>query len=535
MNNQLRDLFLNKASISVTHLAALGTQIEEATYVTLGGGIGSFAWVDHLRIYGVAADDIMAVGITPQPHGRYRRLCQNSQIPDDERLRSDSGSMPDNLWGWPGYAVREIGQELKQGNMGKASKLAWQIFSESALSNVYTPKAGDVYGAIEREATRIGWGQIWRYGRIRCIRKSDDGRYAVLCEEQPREEQPREGHSREGRLTEKQLGEHHSGTEYVVMGRFLHVALGYPGVRFLTDLQQYRQETGDFERVVNAYEPHEYLYQRLAEQGGVVLLRGRGIVASRILQRLHEVQLANPGVAIHVIHLMRSANHAHAHYQRSRRMTENHWQLQPYNFPKACFTGELRVRFAQLLPQERGAMIKLWAGTTTSDRSDWRQIVNEGLRSGWYQIRFGEVNELERLSTGQLSVDIAIRSEVSEASKVAVDYVIDCTGLAANFKNNPLLCDLNSQYGLTHNALGNLDVTTDFEVDALRNAKGRLFAAGAMTLGGPFGPVDSFLGLQYAAHRSVNALIKEGAPGLRRLTPLRSLGQWARWARAVTP
>ena len=510
MKSRLRDFFLQNKSIVLKQLIWFDTPIEESNYVTLGGGIGSFVWVDHLRVYGVSANDIKAVGVTPQPHGRYRRLCRNSQIPDNERLRSDSGAMPDNLWGWPGYAVQEIGRELKAGNLGRAAELVWQIFSESAFSAVYTPKAGAVYEAIERETVRIGWEQIWQYGRILCIRKSDDGRYVILCEDQ-------------------------SGDEYIILGRYVHLALGYPGVRFLEDLQQYRQETGDFEHVVNAYESHEPLYQRLAEKGGVLLLRGRGIVASRILQRLHEVQLANPVVEIRVVHLMRSPMHEGAQYGRARRITENHWQLQPYNFPKACFTGDLRVSFEQMHPEERGQMVKLWAGTTTADRTDWRQLVDDGLRSGWYQIRFGEVNSLAPLSSGQLSVDMSVNSTVNEASTLTIDYLIDCTGLAADFDKNPLLCDLTTKYGLTQNALGNLDVTSDFEVPALRNDSGRFFAVGAMTLGGPFGPVDSFLGLQYAAHCSVQTLIRAGAPAVRRLTPLRSLWQWGCWATEATP
>lgn len=510
MKTRLRELFLDSSSVSVTQLVALRTRIVEATYVALGGGIGSFVWVDHLRICGVPADKIWAVGITPEPHGRYRRLCQNSQIPEQERLRSDSGSMPDNLWGWPGYAMREFGQELVQANFGRAAQIIWQIFTENAFSNVYTPTAKQVYQAIEMEAARIGWSQIWQFGRIRCIRKSDDGRYAVLCEDD-------------------------AGTEYVVVGKYLHVALGYPGVRFLTDLQAYRQETSDFERVVNAYEVHEHLYNRLAIQGGTILLRGRGIVASRILQRLQEVQDANPSVSIHVIHLMRSQQREPVRYQRSQRVTENHWQLQPYNFPKACFTGTLRKQFEALPDAERPELVKLWAGTTTSDRRDWRENVESGLQNGWYQIRFGDITELKQLSTGQLRVSVAVRSDVSESSCFRVDGVIDCTGLTANFQESPLLCDLTSRYGLTPNAMGNLNVTTSFEVDGLRNGTGRLFAAGAKTLGGPFGPVDSFLGLQYAAHCSVNALAKENAPNLQRLTPVRSIRQWMRWVRRVAP
>jgi hypothetical protein len=41
--------------------------------------------------------------------------------------------------------------------------------------------------------------------------------------------------------------------------------------------------------------------------------------------------------------------------------------------------------------------------------------------------------------------------------------------------------------------------------------------------------------MQYAALRSVDALWRAGAPGVRRLDGLRSLAHWLRWARGVAP
>ena len=69
----------------------------------------------------------------------------------------------------------------------------------------------------------------------------------------------------------------------------------------------------------------------------------------------------------------------------------------------------------------------------------------------------------------------------------------------------------------------------------MSNGPGRVYAAGAMVLGGPFAPVDSFLGLQYEAMCAVSDLTTLHAPGLRRLGPMRSFGQWTRWARGVHP
>jgi hypothetical protein len=94
---------------------------------------------------------------------------------------------------------------------------------------------------------------------------------------------------------------------------------------------------------------------------------------------------------------------------------------------------------------------------------------------------------------------------------------------------------LRVHYDLPANPKGRLDVKNDFELREMRNGNGRMYASGAMTLGGPHAAVDSFLGLQYAALRSVDALAAAGAPGIRRVNGLRSALQWMRWARGVAP
>ncbi len=103
--------------------------VMETTYLAVGGGIGSFTWVDHLRIYGVPAEQIMAIGLEPAPMGRYQRLCRNSQIPLYERLRSNSESCPDNIWGWPSYGLREIWHSRGRGDIGNAMHVAKHVFA----------------------------------------------------------------------------------------------------------------------------------------------------------------------------------------------------------------------------------------------------------------------------------------------------------------------------------------------------------------------------------------------------------------------
>lgn len=503
---------LAQPQFSLQALRALDLPLEETTYLALGGGLGSFTWVDQLLICGADPAQIVSIGFEPQPYSRYKRLCDHSQLPAGERLRSDSGSTPDNVWGWPGYALREIWADVQQGRVTHATALAWQIFTEPVLAEPFTPTAGQVYAALEREARRIGWPRIWRFGQIRHLRQTDDGRYAVLY-----------APSRALRQDACKI----------IIAPYLHLALGYPGLRFLPDLQAYREKTRDFRRVVNAYEDHDHVYAHLRRYGGTVLLRGRGIVASRLLQRLAEERATNPH--IRVLHLIRSPISAGSRYQFARRLTEHHFEYQPYNFPKASFGGDLRFLLSRSQGAERRRLIELWGGVTTAKRRVWREIVAGGLREGWYIQHFGQVSQVEPDAAGRLVILVQDRADSAKVTPLQADFIIDATGLDGEISHNPLLADLLHTYQLEKNAMGRLAVSDDFEVVGLQNGDGRVYASGALTLGGPFAPVDSFIGLQYAAQLSLKALTSRGAPGLRPMTPLRSFRQWLRWVSGAQP
>ncbi|MBI3967113.1 MAG: FHA domain-containing protein [Chloroflexi bacterium] len=504
--------FFREPVVPMAAVAAAGLPVDTTVYFAVGGGLGSFTWADHLVVYGAPPEHVVAIGLEELPYGRYARLCRQSQIPEFERLRSNSDSCPDNLWGWPGYAVREIYTSLLGGDFGNALRRAWQIFGEPTFAETYTPRAGDVFRSIDREADRIGWSRMWRYGRVVAIRKTDDGRY-VVAYSQSTPEQP--------------------SVHRLMVAQYVHLAIGYPGIRLLPDLQRYREQTQDFRSVVNAYEDHEHVYQGLLKHGGVVLVRGRGIVASRIIQRLYELRQQNPRVG--VLHLMRSPLAQGNRFGRSQRVVENHWEFQPFNWPKSCWGGELRVQLERANEHERDMLLNEWGGTTTADRSDWRQIVVEGLRKGWYQIRFGEVRQVVRNQPGKLVTTLVGKGLIHEQIELEADYVIDCTGLEATVDAHPLLKDLVEHHELARSVKGRLRVANDFEVVGMESGQGRMYASGAMTLGGPLAAVDSFLGLQYAALASVEALVAQGAPGLRSLHPIRSLFQWLKWASGEAP
>ncbi len=498
--------------VPIAALSATGLPIDETVYLAVGGGLGSFAWVDHLVVHGVDARAITAIGLEDKPYSRYARLCAQSQIPLHERLRSNSDSCPDNLWGWPGYAVREVASSLVRGEFGNAFTRTWQIFGEPTFSDTYTPRSGDVFRSIDREAARIGWAQIWRYGRVRAIRKTDDGRY-VIAYSQSTPQNP--------------------SAHRLIVARFVQVAVGYPGIKLLPDLQKYREETGDFSKVVNAYEEHEQVYQGLLRHGGTVLVRGRGIVASRILQRLYELRQQNPRIG--VLHLMRTPVARGHRFGRAERTVIDHWEYQPFNWPKATWTGEMRFQLERASDQERDRLLNDWGGTTTARRSDWVKIVDTGQREGWYQIRFGDVKQVRCGEGGKLVTTLVGKGLIQDETDLKADYIVDCTGLEATVDAHPLLKDLVEHHGLRKGPKGRLRVENDFAVTGMENGQGQIYAAGAMTLGGPMAAADSFLGLQFAALASVQALARRRAPGVHRLNVITSPIQWIKWAAGAKP
>jgi len=498
--------FFNERRISSEMLEQVDLPVDETIYLAVGSGLGSFSWVNYLRVCGATPEQIAVIGPLTTPYENYRWLCRNSQLFDEDRLRSDSGSTPDNIWGWPGYAVREVWQCLTQGQPGQALAIAWQVFAEPTLTETYTPRSGDVFRSIDLEAARIGWETMLHPGFAYRIRKTDDDRYAVLYA------QP--GHR-----------------PRVMIARYLHVATGYSGMHMLPDLQQYRERTGDAYRVVQAYEEHNHIYQQLVDSGGTVLIRGRGIVASQIIQRLHEARGENPDIKI--LHLMREPQVDKRRIGRARRLIDSHWQLQPFNWPKSAFGGQWQARLAQVEDSERAHFFDMLGGVTTANRRAWRAITNTGLREGWYQMFFGSVMRIED-DNHRLVVTVGDKNG-QEAAMFALHYIIDATGLESKLDDDLLLGDLRDQYALDLNPQRRLSVNDSFEIQRMRNGEGRIFAAGIITAGGTYGPVDSFAGLLYAAQRSVDSLVEQGAPGLRELNALQSTIQWAKWCWGVQP
>ena len=503
--------FWNEERVSVQKISNSRIPYRETEYVACGGGMGSFVWVDMLRIAGVKPENIKVLSIQDKPYKRYETLLRNCQIPRYKRIRSGSDSCPDNIWGWPGYALRDAWKAVFSGQAGAALGFLWQIFAEPIYADTYTPRAKDVFESMDREGDRISWDKMLEYGSIRSIRKTEDGRYCIAyCSSS-------------------------SGQDnyQFLLAKYVHLSTGYPAIKLLTDLEQYRrehpEESGDQKTVVQGYEYHDYIYQKLEKYGGTVVIRGSGIVASQIFERLYEAHKIQSNIK--VIHLNREPRKGNR-FESAQRQVDNDWEFQPFNWPKGTWGGDMRAMLEAADPLLRRELLQAWGGTTTASRKKWRRIVKQGKSQKWYDTPYGLVKKLERNNQGKV-VTYLVTNQGEKT--VVADFVIDCTGLVSDPLESPLLKDLIDHYDLELNPQGRFHVENNFEIQKLRNQNSRVYAAGIITLGGPYAPVDTFLGLQYAAHRSVESLVKARAPRIRYIDGIYSLWQWLKWALNIAP
>lgn len=488
-----------------------GIPIIDSHIVSVGGGLGSFALGHVLRVAGVGTDALSVLGNGSDPARTYRYLAENSQIPDGARLRSDAGSTMDNIWGFPSYAWREAFSAP-----GLAEKVAplWQVMTEPLLSDYYTPRAGQVYRSVERETKRIGWDSMLKLGVARMVRRRHGGGYFTLLTP---ESDP--------------LDEGQQVPRVAYRSPFAHLAVGYPGVKFLDDLQAYRERHSDYSRVVNAYEPHDQVYEELRHRPSVVLVRGSGIVASRVLQRLIDDR-ENHGAQTTIIHLFRNyVDRPQGDSVLFRRPGSNGVAYQGFNFPKAAWGGQLKEQLERLDGPGRTELIKKMGGTNTPKRRDWQGQLARGRAQGFYQQRIGTVQDIAPGPDQTITTTIAAKDGPSETFQANV--IIDATGLEADISENRLLADLLEHSGAQRNHYGRLDVNPSFELESARSGYGRLYASGSITLGGYYAGVDSFLGLQYSALAIAKDLAKVKA--VPDITTSRSAKQWWRWMRNVEP
>lgn len=486
-------------------LAEAGIPVVDVPIVSVGGGIGSFVLADYLRIAGMPPEHFRALGALDNPWDTYEYLTRCSQIPRPERLRSDSGSCPDNIWGFPSYALREA---MAAPGLVKKMDPLFNVATEPILTNYFTPRAGQVFEALEVEARRIGYDQMKVKGIVRMVRKRHGGGYFTILTPP------------EGTTTTKRVA---------YRSTYVHVCVGYPGLRFLPDLQAYRTTHQDFHRVVNAYEPHEHVYEELARKPGTVMVRGAGIVASRILQRLCDDR--DKGSQIQIIHLFRTyVDKPHGPSIFLRRPGKDGWAFQGFNYPKSCWGGQYKKNLETWPDDKRSKLWDVMGGTTTPHRKLWKNQLTKGRQEGWYREMVGTVDMVSPGADGTVVSRVNTPQGVFD---VPANYIIDCTGLEADIAEHRVLADLLEHGGAGRNIKGRLDVERYFEIRGTRSGVGRMYAAGASTLGAYFAVVDSFLGLQYAGLRIADDLADQGF--VPRIGIRSSMAQWRRWVKKTAP
>lgn len=482
-------------------LERAGIPIVDVPFVTVGGGLASLGVVEVLRVAGVPASSIKILGARPLPHLNYKELAENSQIVGEDPLRSPSDVTMDNIWGFPGYAIREAWTH-------KTFSPLWKVLTEPVLTEYYNPRADDFYNSVIRETKRLGWDQMLILGQVRLVRRRSQGGYFALhypfAEKGP--------------------------ARIAYRATYVHIGVGYPGFKYPNEIQEYRDCYGDHYRVVNAYDRHEHIYEDLRRVPGIVIIRGAGIAAARIIQRLADDRMSF-GTPTRIIHLIRSyASRADGPIY-FRRPASHGFVWQDFVYSKAAMGGQWKVKMERLDGQERVRFIKAIGGATTPNRKIWSLPMETGRREGWYSDRQGEVTEIVPAPGDKVAARVDTRDGTQY--EIVADYMIDCTGFNLDMKEHRLVSDLYEHSGAGRNPLGRLDVEKSFEVRGTRIGSGRMYASGAPTLGSYYAPVDSFLGVQYAGLKIADDLATVGFG--KKIGWWRSLTQWLRWARNKTP
>jgi hypothetical protein len=420
--------------------------------------------------------------------------------------------MPDNIWGFPSYAVREA---FSARSLSGFVKPLWNVAVEPIFANYYTPRAGQVFESLEREHQRVRYAESVRIGDVRMVRRRNGGGYFTILTPPP-------GSSPTKRVAFRSL--------------YAHIAVGYPGLNMLPELQEFRERYRDPSKVVNAYESHEHIYQALRGRPGTVMIRGSGIVASRVLQRLIDDR-DKYRLQTTILHLFRTyVAEPHGQSIFKRRKGKDGWAYQGFNYPKSVWGGQLKARIRALEGEDRKRAYKEMGGTNTPVRKTWQEQLRRGRTEGWYHVMAGTARDLRPTRDGLTTTVVPDPSQPlpypppTQPFDVTVNYVIDCTGLEADIREHRLLADMLDHTGAGRNPLGRLDVDRTFELIGTRSGTGRIYASGTATLGGYFPGVDTFLGLQIAAREIADDLAAHGF--CRRMGPMRSVHQWWLWARS---
>ncbi len=488
-----------------------GFEIKDVPFVAIGGGIGTFAMVDFLRVAGLPVESMTVVTPALRPYSNLESQLDNSQIPRDARIRSGSGDRMDSIWGWPGYGMEEA---FRRRNPLMLLRLA----AEPVLSEYYTPRASQLYDTMDREAARISWNRMVVAGMARVVRKRTEGGYFVVVDP---------------------LSPGPGGSVAVLSARYVHLSLGVAAVRHFPGFEG-GADPEQAKRAVNVYEAHEHVYEEIRRHpGSKVLVRGAASSSMEVLGRLI-ADRDSYGTAVEIFHLYHSFFDGPKGPARFRIPGGNGFCYQPFTFAKGAFGGQLHRRYGALQSDaERIDLFTKLASTAIPKRKVWTSRIERGRREGWYHTVLGAAGCLESADGGDGSGHVRAHVEplagTGEAERVLeVDYVIDAAGVDIDLRKHSLLADLVDCGGARLNGLGQFAVDASFEIDSMHSGNGRLFASGFATLGNPYLiPMYSFWGYHYVAWAVHRKLAEDGF--VRRLGTGRSVAAWWRRMRMAEP
>jgi hypothetical protein len=477
--------------VSDEQLAAQRIPVTQVRVATVGGGLGSFALADRLRVGGVADEDIAILGSHASPGEQFLQRCKASGLGPDDKLRSDSSARIDNLWGFPGYALQDAWRT-------RSIKPLAQVFGEAVISEGYTPSVGLMADTLEREAHRIGWERMSVSTAADYLFKREGGGYFVVCQTQ--------------------------GQLVAIRCEQVHLALGAARPRLTPEATAFREAAPESNQLTHVYEDHEHVLQQLETRGGSVIVRGSGMAASRLLERLVEARQRHRR-DVHIWHVVRSWPDGSDGEQRPPRPAAFGFNHQRASYPKAAFGGQIRddIRHLETEDERLDAIAELGA-TSTPHRRSWADLMDQARTAGWYDAVVGEISSLKH-NGAQVVASVGLQN--GERINIAVDHVVDATGLDSDAAVHPLVADLLAFSPVSVNRLGGLRVDDRFAVIGGESGDGRIFASGETARGGFYGPVDSFTGLQQAALTIADELADAGIG--HHLTPLRSAREWMRW------
>jgi len=537
-------LDLPSGDLGPRDLEEAGFATREVRLCSVGGGLGSFALVDLLRIRGMASKEITVIGPEPRPWASFKELLLRSGANEEDRLRSDSATRIDNPWGFPSYAMEEA----------LRSKRPWPVIAaigEPFLGEPYAPKGSQVFEGIDRECTRIQWSEMLSLGLASGVRRRQGGGWWVL---------------------QRGLW----GNQDLAIGcQILHLALGHA----TPDQDGSCGMTNAFGRVVNVYgTPHWRALVRTPSRCNTVVVVGRGMTAMQVIQ----YAIHAPGHSNHVIHLVRNEeDDATSDFPNVRGVSEqglarregisgregirpDHdtlgrlcndrvhgpvrwgpWRLRPYAAARNAFGGTLHTQLLHAGSQERPVLQDWLRRASSPAKKAWLASLEHARKAGRYEVLYGGLDSLEP-SAG--AVRVIARGQDGTLRTRKADLVMLCTGLAPPWEAMELFgqsescrCDsglppLDEHFSVSGESLtmreedryistGTLDgqILRDFPV----------YISGPLAARGPAGPVDSFWGLLWAAWCIGEDLTRRGL--LPAFGPLRSIRAWWRWLHGCEP